>query len=275
VNFAVYLASPGSAGEPDFGYFNLAGNFRYADFSIVLGLILLPVALSSGKRRLLGGIAITYGAVLVACLVPIHGHIEAWPASHRVQGLGLTVFLVALIAVCVVVAPRLSSRALATAGLVVVLVLSGAGYRQVDHYLTTRYRATAIGAWARGVHHARIAVVGLAAQYPLYGLDLTNTVDYLGHRGPDGDFRPAATCEDFRGLLGAGHYGYVVAGTEKWFTATAPEQRWMATDPVAARVASDASTQIYRLTNPSTLTCEPGQPVVVRLSAGGTTPPGE
>jgi len=274
VNFAVYLASPGSAGEPYFGYFNLAGNFRYADFSVLIGLILLATTVPFDKRRLLEVLGVTYGAVLVACLIPVHGHIDGLPSSHRGQGLAVTVLLAALIAVFVVVAHRLSRRALAIAGIVVVLVLTGAGYREVDHYLATRYRATALGSWARGVHHARIAVVGLAAQYPLYGADLTNTVDYVGYRGPDGGFRPAATCEDFRRLLDAGHYGYLVAGTEKWFTATAPEQYWMATDPAAVRVASDTSTQIYRLTSAQTPTCEPGEPLVVRLPPGTPVPPG-
>ena len=97
VNFAVYLASPGSAGEPYFGYFNLAGNFRYADFSVLLGLILLAIAVPFDKRRLLEVLGVTYGVVLVACLVPVHGHIEGLPTSHRVQGLGLTVFIAAFI----------------------------------------------------------------------------------------------------------------------------------------------------------------------------------
>ena len=73
-------------------------------------------------------------------------------------------------------------------------VAVAAGYGEQGHYLTHRYEdtgqvqdlATALR-WSRDVRDARIAVAGIRGvftQYPFYGTDLSNRVQWLGVRGP-------------------------------------------------------------------------------------------
>jgi hypothetical protein len=68
--------------------------------------------------------------------------------------------------------------------------------------------------WARGVTHSRIAASNMLI-YPLYGLRISNDVDYLGQRGPNGAFHPFGTCGEWRAALNAGRYRYVVIATKR------------------------------------------------------------
>ncbi|HEU4737712.1 MAG TPA: hypothetical protein VFS54_01385, partial [Solirubrobacterales bacterium] len=52
-------------------------------------------------------------------------------------------------------------------------------------------------------------------QYPLFGTDLSNQVQYLGTEQPHGGFEPPATCQQYLHLLRAGNYDYVVATKDR------------------------------------------------------------
>ena len=70
-----------------------------------------------------------------------------------------------------------------------------------------------VWAFFRGVHHARVGVVGTFGgffSYPLWGPDDSNHVQYVGARGPHGSFDAIATCRQWREALNNGRYQYVV-----------------------------------------------------------------
>jgi hypothetical protein len=76
-------------------------------------------------------------------------------------------------------------------------------------YLRTRY-ATGALAFARPLHHERIAVVGFLQPYPAFGLDLTNSVTEVAHHGPHGAQTLIRSCREWRQALSAGGYDYVI-----------------------------------------------------------------
>ena len=107
---------------------------------------------------------------------------------------------------------------LAAAGLVAIAV----GYPVQRHYLESRYKDptfTAPGlnaafAWARDISGARIATTS-TRQYPLFGTDLSNHVQYLGIEQPHGGFEPPTNCRQYLQLLNEGNYDYVIATTDR------------------------------------------------------------
>jgi hypothetical protein len=110
---------------------------------------------------------------------------------------------------------------------------SGFGLQQV--YLHNRYADSdpmpRIFRWARDTHDERIAVFGAYSflQYPLYGEDLSNFVQYVGTREPHGEFTAIRGCAAWRRALNAGHYSYVVTGN---VPGSSPDV-WTETDPHA------------------------------------------
>jgi hypothetical protein len=110
----------------------------------------------------------------------------------------------------------------AAIGIAVVLTAVAIGYPIQRHYLQNRYAHptfTAPGlnaafAWAQGIDHARIATTS-TRQYPLFGRDLSNHVDYIGEEQPHGGFTAPTTCRAWRELLNAGHYDYVITTLDR------------------------------------------------------------
>jgi hypothetical protein len=151
--------------------------------------------------------------------------------------------------------------------LALLLVLAGVavGYSGTRDYLRHRYTykygpvaVYKLWRWARGLHHARIALAGTFGfffGYPLWGLDDSNRVTYMGQRGSHGSFRPITSCRAWRAALNRGHYQYVVT-TARAVTFTtqllhAPEANWTRTDPAARLVLSPSwAIHVFRLTAP-------------------------
>jgi hypothetical protein len=139
------------------------------------------------------------------------------------------------------------------------------GYSGTRDYLRHRYTykygpvaVYKVWRWARGLHHAQIALAGTFGfffGYPLWGLDDSNRVVYMGQRGPHGSFRPITTCRAWRAALNRGHYQYVVT-TARAVTFTtrlvhSPEVEWTRTDAAAKLVLSPSwAIQVFRLTGP-------------------------
>jgi hypothetical protein len=106
-------------------------------------------------------------------------------------------------------------------GLGVLLVIA-LGYPIQRHYLESRYKdptfttpgLNAAFAWARNVSDARIATTS-TRQYPLFGTDLSNHVQYLGIERPHGGFEPPTTCRQYLHVLNEGNYDYVVASKDR------------------------------------------------------------
>jgi hypothetical protein len=76
--------------------------------------------------------------------------------------------------------------------------------------------------------------------YPLYGVDDSNRVQYVGRHGAHGSLTPIGSCGAWRSALNRGGYRYVVItpSRDPWrpkLLSYSPEGAWTASDP-AARV---------------------------------------
>jgi hypothetical protein len=112
---------------------------------------------------------------------------------------------------------------LAAAVLVILaLVAIAIGYPVQRHYLENRYAnptfatpgLNAAFKWADPISGARIATTS-TRQYPLFGTDLSNRVRYIGEEQPHGGFTAPTSCRQWRHLLNAGHYDYVVTTRDR------------------------------------------------------------
>jgi hypothetical protein len=219
-----WLIAPTSASGSEGIPRGFESGLRYLAPALVLGLALLPVVLS-GRLRGAGAGYLPNGRILKA------------PSQ---------------------LARRLSEREIPRASLVaaVVLTVAAIGYPVQRHYLENRYESPAFTtpglnaafAWAQGIDDARIATTS-TRQYPLYGRDLSNEVDYIGEEQPHGGFTAPTTCPHWRELLNAGNYDYVVASRDRiepgnpTYPATA---RWTQA-PSATVVLQKPPTVIYKL----------------------------
>ena len=90
-------------------------------------------------------------------------------------------------------------------GSVLVVLAVVVGYPIQRHYLQKRYAdpsfttpgLNAAFAWARDVSGARIATTS-TRQYPLFGTDLSNHVQFIGTERPHGGFEAPQTCPEWR-----------------------------------------------------------------------------
>jgi hypothetical protein len=243
-------------------------NMRYGASALTLALAVTPLALLF--RSQLGRLAAAVG--LTTLFVGTLAVDRSW-SDHALSRAGTAVGLALLVAVIVLLRPwSLISlnRPLVQATAVTIalsLVLAGValGYSGTRDYLSHRYADRngpdaiyKVWRWARGLHHAQIALVGNLGWffgYPLWGLDDSNRVTYMGRRGPNGSFRPITSCRAWRTALNRGHYQYVLTTENRIFFTTelvqTPEADWTRSDPAARLVLSpNRAIQIFRLTGP-------------------------
>jgi hypothetical protein len=144
-------------------------------------------------------------------------------------------------------------------GLVLVAIVVVVGYPVQRHYLKDRYAnpsfttpgLNAAFKWSRGVSGARIATTS-TRQYPLFGTDLSNHVQFIGTEAPHGGFEAPTTCRTWREELNAGDYDYVVTTRDRIEPGKPPypdTTRWTE-DPEAEVVLKKPSTVVFRLTGP-------------------------
>jgi hypothetical protein len=254
---ATYPFTPLSASGPDGMPVGFASNLRYLAPVLALALALLPITVAHLRERWRWT---ALGALLVVGAIAAIGSDELVPiASGRAAAVG-GVAVAALIGAAWLAQARRPPRA-AVGGAVAALVVAaaGLGYHAQRVYLDGRY-ATAAGGnpedaafiWAREVSDARIATV-IARQYPLYGADLSNHVDFVGRRGDEGSFAPVRSCEEWSRMLNEGDYDFVVTGfrepTEE--LGTRPEQPrealWTRGDPAVEEIVRDEDVTVFRI----------------------------
>ncbi len=184
-----WLVAPTSASGPDGMPRGFESGLRYLAPALVLGLVLLPTApvianrISSQKVR--RSFDSDSGTKVRRTLV--------------VGGVGGGLVLVGLL-----------------------LIACVGGYAVQRHYLESRYKDptfTAPGlnatfAWSRDISGARIATTS-TRQYPLFGTDLSNHVQYLGTEQPHGGFEAPKNCQTYLQLLKKGDFDYVVATSDR------------------------------------------------------------
>ena len=174
-----WLIAPTSASGPEGMPRGFESGLRYLAPALVLGLALLPSALP--------------GRVLPSFV------------SHSGAKEGRTFAIRPVLALAAVL-----------------VLVTGLGYPIQRHYLADRYKAptfTAPGlnaafAWARDVSDSRIATTS-TRQYPLFGTDLSNQVQYLGINRPHGGFEAPSTCQQYLQLLNEGDYRYAIATRDR------------------------------------------------------------
>jgi len=269
-----YLLTPESAAGPAGAPSGFAFNLRYAAPALTLSLVTLPLAPAlDGPRRRLATLL-----VLLAALVATVVQARLWPGAYIAGAVlvGVLVGAVALVPWRRLGAPlagpgvRSAARAVLVAGLILLAgAAAAAGYGGQRHYLRGRYAyqpgvssLSTLWAWFRSVHDQRVALAGTFGgffSYPLFGLDGSNRVQYIGRRGPHGSFTPVTSCAEWRRLIDAGAYRYVVTtpGRDPWHPRTllpSPEAAWTASDPAARLVFSHRALgrqiSVYRLSGP-------------------------
>jgi hypothetical protein len=232
----------GVPGAPFYFVYNL----RYAAPALLLGLVMLPIvpALSRGRRPLWLGLA------LLAMLGVTQIDSTIWPLNlfserfaQPVRGVdslvGLLIGVVALGVGLAFVAVRRRApfQWLRPVPLVIVAALVLVlGYPLQQFYMSHRYQSIGAGSvvapktvtWAQGLENTRIALSGpfMILQYPYYGKDLTNYVQYVAKVSPNGGEADYSNCRQWVRALHAGHYKYLI-------TTSSADKRWMQADPDA------------------------------------------
>jgi hypothetical protein len=232
-----WLVAPTSASGPDGIPRGFESGLRYLAPALVLGIALLPATR------------------------PLRARLCCWAAR---LGARLTFPSDSERKVKRALGPR-GFRALVSATAIVLVVAAvGIGYPLQRHYLRDRYADPSFStpgldaafAWARDVSGARIATTS-TRQYPLFGTDLSNRVQYVGRERPHGGFEAPTSCLKWRRLLNAGHYDYVVASRDRVEGGKPPypdTARWTE-GPGATEVLRKPPTVVFRLSgrlDPST-----------------------
>jgi hypothetical protein len=252
----VYIFTPltaaGQEGSPT-GFFT---NTRYLTPGLVLALTLLPIARplrapdSRAWQTLLFLVAVYAITVLTT---------PRWYPGYIVGTVFLTLALVwAPAALGLLRSRRIIRRGLVAiaAGAVVLLAVVLGRAQEVQyyeqHYTRTKPFLQDGGprrayAFARKQHGKRIGIAGSGeiffGQYGFYGANLDNYVQYIGVPGPDGRYRLATTCSQFRRRVNAGDYDFLIVSQYTQDSELAPYwypiYAWLKTSPALKLVLEE------------------------------------
>jgi hypothetical protein len=226
-----WLVAPTSASGPEGMPSGFESGLRYLVPALVLGLALLPVA--PALRSRLARVA------TLRLTSPLFANSESkGELTGRGGGCGRVAAGMAIVLV----------------GLAIV-----AGYPIQRHFLVGRYAdpsfttpgLNAAFAWARSVSDARIATTS-TRQYPLFGTDLSNRVEFVGEERPHGGFVPPTSCQAWQRLLDEGDYDYVIASRDRIEPGKPPfppVARWTE-GPNARVILRKPPTVVFRLSGP-------------------------
>lgn len=235
-----WLVAPTSASGPDGVPRGFESGLRYLVPALVLGLALLPtVPLLRDRLARLGG----PGSEGWSTFHPHSGGNDN--RAHR---------------------PRRPTPVVALSlGLILLAVV--AGYPVQRHYLQSRYAdptfttpgLNAAFAWADDITDSRIATTS-TRQYPLFGTDLSNHVQFIGTETAHGGFEPPTTCPAWRRQLNEGHYDYVVTTRDRLEPNKPPypEQARWTEGPQAKPILRKPPTVVFELTGPLDPSACPG-----------------
>jgi len=246
------LTAAGQEGSPT-GFFT---NTRYLAPGLVLAMTLLPIArplrAPDSRARLTLYFLVAVYAITVLTT-------PRWYPGYIVGTVFLTLALVwAPSALALLRGRRAASRtyvAVAAAGVLLLAVVLGRA-QEVQYYNQHYTRVTPFlqdggprkaYTFARERHGARIGIAGSGeiffGQYGFYGANLDNYVQYIGAEGPDGTYRLATTCHQFRRLINEGEYDFLITSkatqdspdAEYWY----PVYAWLKTDPALELVIEE------------------------------------
>jgi hypothetical protein len=256
------LTAAGEQGQP----ISFVWNVRYLAPAIAVGLAILPclppLRATPGRRA----------AVLAALSLVVAftlGSLVQWKQGHTKGAIAAGVAVVVIAAAIAAARSRghlrgaTSMRARAAIAVAVIAIAALAGYAEERHYLTHRYEDTgrvqdlaSALRWSRNIRDAKIAVAGIRGvftQYPFYGTDLSNQVQWLGVRGPHDSYGRIANCFRWRRAVDDGGYTHVVTTFDPYLPGTlrnSPEGRWTQSDPNAKTIVKDGPVRVFRITGP-------------------------
>jgi hypothetical protein len=256
------LTAAGEQGEP----ISFVWNVRYLAPAVAVGLAILPclpAARATARRQV---VVLAALAIVLAFTV---GSLVQWKQGHT-KGAFAAAALVVVLAIALALTRR--RRWLAGPGrrwtpaalaVAVTAAVVAAGYAGERHYLEHRYENTgqvqdlaSALRWSRDLRDARIAVGGIRGvftQYPFYGTDLSNDVQWLGKRGPHDAYNRIPDCRQWRKAINAGGFTHVVTTFDPYLPGTArnsPEGRWTGSDPNAQVVLRDGPVRVFELRGP-------------------------
>jgi hypothetical protein len=218
-----WLVAPTSASGPDGMPRGFESGLRYLAPALVLGLALLPAAPQlRGTFSRLGRGRMTF-------------------VTHRVTK--------------VILARR---GWLFGVGAALVLLAVAIGYPVQRHYLESRYSdptfttpgLNAAFKWADSISDSRIATTS-TRQYPLFGTDLSNHVQFIGEKTAHGGFVAPSTCRAWREELNKGHYDYVITTRDRLAPGRPPyppQARWTE-GPGVGVILRKPPTVVFQLTD--------------------------
>ncbi len=252
----VYIFTPltaaGQEGSPT-GFFT---NTRYLAPGLVLALIMLPIArpLRAPDSRAWQTLLFLTAVYAITVLTT-----PRWYPGFIVGTVFLTLALVWAPAALGFARSRriLSRTAVAAAASVVVLLAVILGRAQEVQYYRHHYTRTTpflqeggpqrAYEFAHNQHGKRIGIAGSGeiffGQYGFYGANLDNRVQYIGVPGPDGTYRLATSCSQFRRRINAGDYDYLILSRFTQDSIEAPYwypiYRWVRSDPALTKVLEE------------------------------------
>jgi hypothetical protein len=221
-----YLVTPqpmGAKGAPSLFVYDV----RFVALSVLLGLLSLPLIVP--MNTVVRGVhLIVFGTILtVTQFAPGIWSDRSWTSGRPSVSISPPPFgaAIALGAVIVifgtgyVLTRRLSAWGAAgsfrLAGLVGGALVLALSFPVQHDYVAHRYKEVGpqpiTDRWIRQIHHQRIGLANLILQYPFYGVDDTNFVQFLGDRQAHGGFAAPDTCSSWRRAVNAGHYSYVIS----------------------------------------------------------------
>lgn len=253
------LTAAGEEGEP----IAFVWNVRYIAPAVAIALAMgpcLPAARSTQRRRLI--VTVALGVLLASTVASLvqweQGHVKGAVAAAGAVLAGAAAF--AWLRSRGLLGPAARRRSIAAAAAVAVLLAGAVGWWEQRHYLERRYENTSPRLqlastlrWARDVRDARIAVAGIRGvfnQYPLYGTDLSNHVQWLGLRGDHDAWLRIPTCEQWREAVNAGGYTHVVTTYDPFHPGRLTDTRealWTRQDPAAEQILSDGPVAVFEI----------------------------
>ncbi len=213
------LTAAGQEGSPT-GFFT---NTRYLVPGLVLAMALLPIArpLRAPDKRAWQTLLFLTAVYAITVLTT-----PRWYTTYIFGTIFLTMALVWAPAGLGLLRGRgqVSRAMVAVAGGAVLFLAVVLGRAQevqyADHHYTKSTLFLQEGGpqkaydFARRQHDKRIGIAGsseiIFGQYGFYGADLSNYVQYIGVPGPNGAYRLATSCRQFRRQVNAGDYDYLI-----------------------------------------------------------------
>jgi hypothetical protein len=253
------LTAAGEEGKP----IAFVWNVRYIAPAAAVGLAILPclpIARGSPRARTaaLAGLSILFAATAVSLVQWQQGHVKGAVAA------GVAVLAGFAAIQWLRDRDRWGPGAPLgwVAGLTAVIAIGalGAGWWEQRHYLERRYenldpelKLADAARWARDLRDAKVAVAGIRGvfnQFPFYGTDLSNEVQWLGTEGPEGAYLRIPTCAEWRQALADGGYTHVVTTYDPFNPGSLTDTKeglWTREDPAAKQVLRDGPVSVFEL----------------------------